>query len=190
MSATTPWSTASRARTSRARCATWARSFRRTGWRARSTTAAQERVSERWIRETLDRVDRPGPRESDTSAHPRPPDRAGALPANMFERLVERVCASVGCRRLSASSRCTNVAGAGSPASISPGRTPCLPSRRRASGGTALRAGPGVTRSATCGSSGTDGRSSTRPGRRPRQPAEFVRMFEAMYLHRVEGHIA
>jgi len=52
-------------------------------------------VSERWIRKTLDRVDRPGP--SGTHALRRVlarPDRAGALPDSKFERLVERLLSS------------------------------------------------------------------------------------------------
>ncbi len=58
---------------------------------------ALRRVSERWIRETLDRVDRPGPSGKATLRRILAlPDRAGALPANMFERLVDRVCASGG----------------------------------------------------------------------------------------------
>jgi hypothetical protein len=59
--------------------------------------ALRMNISARWIRETLDRVDRPGP--SGTAVLRRVlalPDRAGALPANMFERLVDRVCASGG----------------------------------------------------------------------------------------------
>jgi hypothetical protein len=52
-------------------------------------------VSERWIRETLARVDRPGP--SGTATLRRIfelPDRSGALPDSWFERLVERLLAS------------------------------------------------------------------------------------------------
>jgi hypothetical protein len=58
---------------------------------------ALRRVSERWIRETLGRVDRPGPSGTATLRRILAlPDRAGALPAKMFERLVDRVCASGG----------------------------------------------------------------------------------------------
>jgi hypothetical protein len=59
--------------------------------------ALRRDVSERWIRETLERVDRPGP--SGTHALRRVlarPDRAGALPDSKFERLVERIlCSSI-----------------------------------------------------------------------------------------------
>ncbi|HTN79078.1 MAG TPA: hypothetical protein VMK16_05340 [Acidimicrobiales bacterium] len=54
--------------------------------------ALRRGVSERWIRETLDRVDRPGP--SGTAALRRVldlPDRAGLVPDSWFERLVERL---------------------------------------------------------------------------------------------------
>jgi hypothetical protein len=57
--------------------------------------ALRRQVSERWIRETLERVDRPGP--SGTHALRRVlarPDRAGALPDSKFERLVERLLTS------------------------------------------------------------------------------------------------
>ena len=54
-------------------------------------------VSERWIRETLDRVDRPGPSGTATLRRILAlPDRAGALPASTFERLVDGVCSSAG----------------------------------------------------------------------------------------------
>ncbi|HMK10541.1 MAG TPA: hypothetical protein VK461_03115 [Acidimicrobiales bacterium] len=55
--------------------------------------ALRHGASEKWIRETLERVDRPGP--SGTARLRRVldrPDRAGALPGSMFERLVERAC--------------------------------------------------------------------------------------------------
>jgi hypothetical protein len=55
--------------------------------------ALRRGASERWIRETLDRVDRPGP--SGTARLRRVlarPDRVGALPDSMFERIVERAC--------------------------------------------------------------------------------------------------
>lgn len=54
-------------------------------------------VSERWIRQTLDRVERPGP--SGSSALRRVlerEDRRGALPDSMFERLVERAATAAG----------------------------------------------------------------------------------------------
>ena len=57
--------------------------------------ALRRGVSERWIRETLARVDRPGP--SGTATLRRIfdlPDRSGALPDSWFERLVERLLAS------------------------------------------------------------------------------------------------
>jgi hypothetical protein len=57
--------------------------------------ALRRGVSERWIRETLSRVDRPGP--SGTATLRRIfdlPDRSGALPDSWFERLVERLLAS------------------------------------------------------------------------------------------------
>jgi hypothetical protein len=55
--------------------------------------ALRRGASERWIRATLDRVDRPGP--SGTARLRRVlarPDRVGALPDSMFERIVERAC--------------------------------------------------------------------------------------------------
>jgi hypothetical protein len=58
-------------------------------------SALRSGASERWIRETLDRVDRPGP--SGTASLRRVlarVDRAGALPDSWFERLVERVLTS------------------------------------------------------------------------------------------------
>jgi very-short-patch-repair endonuclease len=57
--------------------------------------ALRRGVSERWIRETLSRVDRPGP--SGTATLRRIfdlPDRSGALPDSWFERLVERLLAN------------------------------------------------------------------------------------------------
>ena len=53
--------------------------------------ALRKGVSEKWIRQTLERVDRPGP--SGTARLRRVlarPDRAGRLPDSVFERLVER----------------------------------------------------------------------------------------------------
>ena len=58
-------------------------------------SALRSGASEKWIRETLDRVDRPGP--SGTASLRRVlarADRAGALPDSWFERVVERVLAS------------------------------------------------------------------------------------------------
>ncbi len=58
-------------------------------------SALRSGVSERWIRETLDRVDRPGP--SGTASLRRVLarlDHAGALPDSWFERIVERVLTS------------------------------------------------------------------------------------------------
>jgi hypothetical protein len=55
--------------------------------------ALRRGANERWIRETLDRVDRPGP--SGTARLRRVlarPDRAGGLPDSMFERIVGRAC--------------------------------------------------------------------------------------------------
>ena len=55
--------------------------------------ALRKGVSEKWIRQTLERVDRPGP--SGTARLRRVlarPDRAGRLPDSVFERLVERAC--------------------------------------------------------------------------------------------------
>jgi hypothetical protein len=55
--------------------------------------ALRHGASEKWIRQTLERVDRPGP--SGTARLRRVlerPDRAGALPDSMFERMVERAC--------------------------------------------------------------------------------------------------
>ena len=57
--------------------------------------ALRRGVSERWIRETLSRVDRPGP--SGTATLRRIfdlPDRSGPLPDSWFERLVERLLVS------------------------------------------------------------------------------------------------
>ncbi len=57
--------------------------------------ALRRGASERWIRETLSRVDRPGP--SGTATLRRIfdlPDRSGALPDSWFERLVERLLVS------------------------------------------------------------------------------------------------
>ncbi len=57
--------------------------------------ALRRGVSERWIRDTLARVDRPGP--SGTATLRRIfdlPDRSGALPDSWFERLIERLLAS------------------------------------------------------------------------------------------------
>jgi hypothetical protein len=55
--------------------------------------ALRKGVSEKWIRQTLERVDRPGP--SGTARLRRVlarPDRAGRLPDSVFERLIERAC--------------------------------------------------------------------------------------------------
>ena len=58
--------------------------------------ALRKGVSEKWIRQTLERVDRPGP--SGTARLRRVlarPDRAGRLPDSVFERLVERACTNL-----------------------------------------------------------------------------------------------
>jgi hypothetical protein len=57
--------------------------------------ALRRGLSERWIRETLARVDRPGPSGTATLRRILElPDRSGALPGSWFERLVERLLAS------------------------------------------------------------------------------------------------
>lgn len=57
----------------------------------------RRKVSERWIRQTLDRLERPGP--SGTGALRRVlerEDRRGPLPDSMFERLIERAATDAG----------------------------------------------------------------------------------------------
>jgi len=57
--------------------------------------ALRRGVSERWIRETLQRVARPGPSGTATLRRILDlPDRSGAVPDSWFERLVERIFAS------------------------------------------------------------------------------------------------
>ena len=57
--------------------------------------ALRRGASDRWIRETLARVDRPGPSGTATLRRILDlPDRSGALPDSWFERLVERLLTS------------------------------------------------------------------------------------------------